>query len=313
MMSIVINNLIFWISFIINNPFTYKKTFQPFKTLTQIHIQKYTKMATLTRHDLEVLEKIKDPESGPSNPLLIDDSLPKDPHITDLSTYQNITQRERDIILSMQDVELQIAELKPPSGLSPLSQYQACVQSLNDLIAEYPNYASARNNRAQALRRIYGGLMLVTTSSTDGSETDVNVPLDTEASETTIKLASFSALSDLDKAISLLAPKTPWASISPQAAKTLSQALTQRGALYHLSAKQLSSDIEASVRIDERRKEARWKIVEFEEAASRDFMAGGRYGNEIAKALAVSANPTAKLCGDMVRQAMRREMGGGES
>ncbi|KAI9651155.1 hypothetical protein NHQ30_001192 [Ciborinia camelliae] len=270
-------------------------------------------MATLTRHDLEVLEKIKDPESGPSNPLLIDDSLPKDPHITNSSTYQEIAQRERDIILSMQDVELQVAGLKPLTELSPLSQYQICVQSLHDLIDEYPNYASARNNRAQALRRIYGDLMLVKISSPKGTGTDVNVPLDMEASETTIKLASSNALSDLDRAISLLAPKTPWASISPQAAKTLSQALTQRGALYHLSAKELSSDPEASVRIDERRREARWKTVEFEEAASRDFMAGGRYGNEIAKALAVSANPTAKLCGDMVRQAMRREMGSGES
>ncbi|THV45900.1 hypothetical protein BGAL_0439g00040 [Botrytis galanthina] len=265
-------------------------------------------MTTLTRHDLEVLEKIKDPESGPSNPLLIDDSLPKDPHIIDLSTYQEIAQRERDIILSMQDVELQMAGLKPRVEPSPLSQYHACLQSLNDLIEEYPNYASARNNRAQALRRIYGDLMLVKRSGTD-----VNEPLDTEASEHTIKVASFNALSDLDKAISLLAPKTPWASVSPQAAKTLSQALTQRGALYHLSAKQLSSDTESSVRIDERRREAKWKTIEFEEAASRDFMTGGRYGNEIAKALAVSANPTAKLCGDMVRQAMKREMGGGES
>lgn len=277
-----------------------------------LNIPTYThsKMSTLTRHDLEVLEKIKDPESGPSNPLLVDNSLPKDPHVINTSTYQEIAQRERDIILSMQDVELQIAELKPPAELSPLSQYQACIQRLNDLITEYPNYASARNNRAQALRRIYGDLMLVEISSTKESGTDLNVPLDAEASGTDMKLASLNVLSDLDKAISLLAPKTPWASISPQAAKTLSQALTQRGALYHLTAKQLSSDTGASVRIDKRRKETSWKTVEFEEAASRDFMTGGRYGNEIAKALAVSANPTAKLCGDMVRQAMRREMSG---
>jgi hypothetical protein len=40
-------------------------------------------------------------------------------------------------------------------------------------------------------------------------------------------------------------------------------------------------------------------------------MMGGRYGNEIAKALAVSANPTAKLCGEMVREAMRKEYAGG--
>lgn len=40
-------------------------------------------------------------------------------------------------------------------------------------------------------------------------------------------------------------------------------------------------------------------------------MLGGRYGNEVAKALAVSSNPTAKLCGDIMRTALREEYGGG--
>lgn len=37
---------------------------------------------------------------------------------------------------------------------------------------------------------------------------------------------------------------------------------------------------------------------------------GGRYGNPIAKALAVATNPTAKLCGEMVKEAMRKDYGG---
>jgi hypothetical protein len=65
------------------------------------------------------------------------------------------------------------------------------------------------------------------------------------------------------------------------------------------------------LRLDSSRKEASWKTIDFEENASRDFMMGGRYGNEIAKALAVSTNPTAKLCGEMVRGAMRKEYAGG--
>jgi hypothetical protein len=40
-------------------------------------------------------------------------------------------------------------------------------------------------------------------------------------------------------------------------------------------------------------------------------MMGGRYGNEVAKALAVSMNPTAKLCGEIVKDAMRRVLNGG--
>lgn len=38
-------------------------------------------------------------------------------------------------------------------------------------------------------------------------------------------------------------------------------------------------------------------------------MMGGRYGNEVAKALAVASNPTAKLCGAIVKEAMRKEFG----
>lgn len=61
--------------------------------------------------------------------------------------------------------------------------------------------------------------------------------------------------------------------------------------------------------VDPSRREASWKKLDFEEAASLDFAVGGRFGNEIAKGLAVSTNPTAKLCGQMVREAMKKEYG----
>lgn len=55
----------------------------------------------------------------------------------------------------------------------------------------------------------------------------------------------------------------------------------------------------------------KWSANDFEEAASRDFRAAGTYGSEIGRVLGVAVNPTAKLCGEMVRGAMRREVGGG--
>lgn len=70
--------------------------------------------------------------------------------------------------------------------------------------------------------------------------------------------------------------------------------------------------IGAELRIEGGRREKQWKVTEWEENASRDFMVGGRYGNEVAKALAVAANPTAKLCGEMVREAMKKEYAGGQ-
>lgn len=266
--------------------------------------------STLTQHDLSILEKIKDPESGPSAPLIIDNTLPRDPNITISDTYSSIVRKERSIISSIQQVELQIAGLKPATNDSPLAQYLDCVQQLDELVDEHPKYASARNNRAQALRRIYGDGIL--THNPSSSAHPENTPLDTSPLPQTLISASTTILTDLSTAITLLTPSNHFAAISPQTAKTLSQAYTQRGAIYHLTAKALAAN-GAELRIDPDRKEAGWKTVDFEENASRDFMVGGRYGNEVAKALAVAANPTAKLCGEMVREAMRKEYAGGLS
>jgi hypothetical protein len=45
-----------------------------------------------------------------------------------------------------------------------------------------------------------------------------------------------------------------------------------------------------------------------EEVASHDFAAGGRYGNNLSKQLAVKLNPYAKLCGSIVKEAMQKEI-----
>lgn len=269
------------------------------------------KMASLTRHDLSILEKIKDPEAGMSTPLVIDESIPRDPYITDPAQYSRVIERERAIISSIEATEMQMACLSSASSPLPLlSQYLDCITRFDELIEEYPNYASARNNRAQSLRRIYGDGMLVKSIEPLKDEAPV---LDPSASDEILISASRTILTDLSTAISLLTPLTPFASLSPPASKTLSQAYTQRGALYHLTAKRLAFK-ESKLRIDESRMEAGWRIVDFEENASRDFFMGGRYGNEVAKALAVSANPTAKLCGEMVKEAIRKEYAvGGDS
>jgi hypothetical protein len=167
--------------------------------------------ASLTNHDLFILEKIKDPESGPSAPVLVDSSLPRDPHITDDAFYLQIAQSERGIISSIQDVELQIANLKPTVS-DPLAQYLSCVERLDELVEEYPEYASARNNRAQALRRIYGDGMLVKGDSQ--TSTEEAKPLDVEASDEDLIVASNTILEDLDTAVKLLTPATPFMAIS---------------------------------------------------------------------------------------------------
>lgn len=253
---------------------------------------------SLSRRDMNVLEKIKDPESDPTTAVLIDQSLPKDPIVTDSEVYDRVSRKEREIIMAMQQLEMQMAGLEPLVS-DPIDEYRRCVSSLGELISEHPRYASARNNRAQALRRLYGDTMLLKKHS------DPRALVKDANEDTRIEAASM-ALEDLDQVVALLTPRSLYAGISPQACKTLSMAHTQRAAIYHTVAKAIDDGATLSAG---NRKEEGWSKVEFEEAASRDFALGGRFGNEVAKALAVATNPTAKLCGQIVREAMKKEYG----
>lgn len=252
---------------------------------------------SLSTNDINVLEKIKDPEADPTAVVPIEPQLPRDPHITDASEYTNVVNREREILLAIQKLELQLANLQPRTISEPVAWYRDCLSKLNGIIEEYPNYASARNNRAQVLRRLYGDNLLVGTQS--------GKALISQPDQETRKRAAKGVLDDLDASIRLLSPTSFSSPISPQAAKTLSMSYTQRAALYHATAKSFPNNMG----IPKDRREAGWSKLDFEEAAAGDFAMGGRYGNDIAKGLAVSVNPTAKLCGQMVREAMKKEYG----
>lgn len=273
----------------------------------------------LSRRDIDVLGKIRDPESNPESALRLDVSLPKDPHVTDAAEYAKISQKERELVLAMQQAEMELAGLKQKSLSDPIEAYRTCVACLGKLITEHPQYASARNNRAQALRRLYGDDMLVEVAAgpEDGTADSGSSsrPKGAEAilqggaaSEQERAQAAATVLSDLDRAVALLMPSNAAsATLSPTAAKTLSLAFTQRAAIYHATSKLVASGRRCNPHVN--RSEARWGQMDFEEAASRDFSMGGRFGNEIARGLAVGTNPTAKLCGQMVQQMMKGEYG----
>jgi hypothetical protein len=258
--------------------------------------------AKLTLRDLHVLEKIKDPESDPSLLVQVDPSLPKDSHISDPTEYERVAQQEREIILSLQKLEM---SGRPASEI--IQGYRDSVSRLGQLIDSHPRYASARNNRAQALRRLYGDGMLVANAPRNPDALLSSQGTVADADER--RQAAQTAMEDLDRAIALLTPTTAVrAKLSPQVARTLSNAHTQRAAIYLATSKLVAGESEERV-VDVERPEKGWSKLEFEERASRDFAMGGRYGNEIARALAVSTNPTAKLCGQMVREAMKKEYG----
>ena len=91
-----------------------------------------------------------------------------------------------------------------------------------------------------------------------------------EAGEEERSAAGATVLADLGEAISCLTPPAATAPISPQAGKTLALAHTQRGAVYHTTAKRLLASDEARLAALPGREEAGWTRMDFEEAASRD-------------------------------------------
>ncbi|KAF5663433.1 hypothetical protein FHETE_7509 [Fusarium heterosporum] len=255
----------------------------------------------LSKHDINILEKIKDPESNPYASIVFDSSLPRDPNITDADVYERVVEKERQIIRSIQSLETQLKSLGAQEAKNvAIKGYQHSLSAVEDMISEYPNYASARNNRVQILRRLYGDAMLLSDTR------DNSMPLIENPDRSERRKAVVTALEDMEVSVTLLSPPLPTTPISPQVARTLSMAHTQRAALYLRTARLLLS---RSLDIDETLKESKWEKIDFEEAASRDLALGGRYGNPIAKGLAVSVNPTAKLCGQIVREAMKKEYG----
>lgn len=247
----------------------------------------------LSFNDSTVLTKLFGPESSPLSSVVVDVSLPSDPVISDADLLSFLRLHEREIIKCIEGA--------CKSSISSVARTQTLSEaydSLSVLINTYPEYASLRNNRAQLLRIQYGDCILVS------SEEPLAV---TKASS-----AGPIALEDLNRAITLLTPANPQGLVSPAQGRTLAQAYTQRAAMFHATSKILavrSRTSEAQRQQDCPCKNSQqWDCQQYEEAASRDFLMGGRYGNPVGKALAVHTNPTAKLCGQMVQQAMRREL-----
>lgn len=145
---------------------------------------------------------------------------------------------------------------------------QTAIQALTTLIDEYPSYPAAYVNRAAAVR-------LLSEELKGESEED---------SATTSRL-----LGDLGRAITLCSPGNDAESVSAVQARVLADAHTHRG--YLLLRKARSGG-----------------PAESEELASRDFFLGGKYGNKVAQQLAVQTNPYAKMCGAIVKEALRKEV-----
>jgi len=253
----------------------------------------------LSTNDLHILNSVFDPESGPSCSITIDATLPEDPTLPS-SLLASLRASELSAIRAIESV---------PPHASPPEKHAAYTRAhaqLTAAIAAAPAYASARNNRAQLERWRFGD-----TLSRDGAE----------AAETAAALMR--ALADLDAAIAAAAPPAAAAeqAVSPARARVLGSAWAQRGAVLFGVARGLAR--EGMERVDEDVVDAvravgegevpewvGWERPRLEDEASRCFFVAGLYGCELGRAMAVVSNPYARLCGAIVKEAIRGEIMG---
>ncbi|KAH0541701.1 hypothetical protein FGG08_003864 [Glutinoglossum americanum] len=244
----------------------------------------------LSNNDALVLSLVFDPESsGPFSSILIDPTCPPSlPHIS------------ADLLRILQFTELTaIQPLNIPAPSPSLIQH--ALAQLTDLVTAHPTYASAYNNRAQALRLLLGD------------------DLRSEAVQRS------TLWSDLCKAIALATPAAVGARVSALQGNVLSAAHAQRGHLLWKAANSFGDNYGLEVGGD-RGKGEKWEEkcsgqllpeplrgigrAGLEEMANLDFEIAGRYGDRGARKVAASTNPYARLCGDIVKEAMRAEIEG---
>ena len=245
----------------------------------------------LSKADSRVLAQVFDPESALEKAeVLVDACLPEDSHIVNSETLAALKIREKTAIRIIEEFEMK----SPGSGDKDVA-YRGSLAILDQLIEEYPQYASARNNRAQIRRWRFGDRNTLCQKKTD---------FDLER-----RNAGFAAVKDLQHSLALASPERPQDAVSPAQGRLLAQSFTQLAALFYAAFKDLDSPSVMDVASLDSKV---WSRDRFEDEASRLFYLGGLYGNEVAKALAVHTNPHAKLCGSIVKEAMRKEMAGVE-
>lgn len=249
---------------------------------------------SLTTNDSAVLQALFDAESSPSSGVTIDPTLPQLPSNLNISAKEHsfLQAREKEIITPL-------ASTTQPTP----ETLQSAINAFDALITQHPTYPSAYANRAQALRMLIGPEQQKLSPGTESENTtpDFFTPSATPYLST--------LLSDLGQAITLSTPKSPADPVSPSQARLLADSHTHRAYLLLKISRQLKSkntnDVEA---IPERLRELGPEGLE--EMASRDFFFGGRYGNKVAQQMAVQTNPYAKMCGAIVKEAMRKEIEG---
>ncbi|KAF2855270.1 hypothetical protein T440DRAFT_207382 [Plenodomus tracheiphilus IPT5] len=225
---------------------------------------------TLSPNDKRILDALFDPETLPSSVSRSKDAASINPSLPPHPTIPSS---------HLSTLEAQQSDIvKQLSSSSSTENMDAAIKRLDRTIADWPTYSSAYVNRAMVRR-------LRIEATLQPTENIFNTPA-----------SDIGALfTDLTRAIhNALPPSSLNAPVSPHQTRILRTAYSHRAFLYLKAA-------ETETPLNGREKS------ELEELASKDFAAAARYGDEVAREMSVRTNPYAKMCGAIVRNALREE------
>lgn len=225
---------------------------------------------SLSSRDNLVLQSIFDPEASSAPAADKSPATTSLPHFTE-DIFSAIEKREHSILqlLANDQASKAVAE--------------SVIQKLSQLIDEFPQYASAHANRAQASR------LLIDVEDLFSSD---------RASE------SARIVDDLSRGIELATPSGFSGNASAHQSKVLATAYTHRGFLLL----KVADMVKNGHAVHGLNAFTSFNATGIEEAASEDFARGGRYGNALGKQMAVRTNPYAKMCGAIVKDALQQEI-----
>ncbi|KAL1607424.1 hypothetical protein SLS59_002391 [Nothophoma quercina] len=225
---------------------------------------------SLSANDARILNALFDPETLPSSVAKSKDAAAIN---TTLPPHSAISSSQLSILETQQNDIIRRA-----SSDSSTQTIDSAMKELDDVIISNPSYPSAFVNRAM-LRRIQIEATLPAESHIfSAPESDVEA-----------------LFTDLARAIHISSPiSSPSDPVSAYQGRILRTAYSHRAFLY-LKASETGTELKGL------------QQSELEELASKDFAAAARYGDEAAREMSVRTNPYAKMCGAIVKNALREE------
>lgn len=225
---------------------------------------------SLSANDARILNALFDPETLPSSVARSKDASAID---DSLPSHPTISSPQLSALESQQNQIVQQA-----SSSSSSDTMGAAIETLDNIIKSNPTYPSAFVNRAMLQRMRIEATLPANHNIFSAPTTEIEA-----------------LFTDLECAIRLSRPaSSPTSAVSSYQARILRTAYSHRAFLY-LKASETGAELKGLGK------------SELEELASKDFAVAARFGDEAAREMSVRTNPYAKMCGAIVKNALREE------